>query len=51
MKRLLWQLPLVAALAIACGTTEKPTQSIAPATATVGYAAPDFDLTWMNRDG
>ena len=51
MKRMIWQLPLVAALALACGTTQKPTQSTPPTNATVGYTAPDFDMTWMNREG
>lgn len=51
MKRIIWQLPLVAALAMACGTTAKPTQSLAPTSANVGHQAPDFDLTWMNREG
>jgi len=51
MKRMIWQLPLVAALAFACGTTEKPTLAAAPTHAAVGSMAPDFDLTWMNRAG
>jgi hypothetical protein len=51
MKRMIWQLPLVAALAIACGTTQKPTQDPPPATAMVGSEAPSFDLAWINRDG
>lgn len=54
MKRMIWQLPLmtaVATLAFACGTTEKPTLIAAPTTATVGAEAPDIGLAWVNRDG
>jgi len=51
MNRRIWQVPLLALAAMACGTTAKPTLAPPPETAALGQAAPELELAWMNREG